>query len=240
MTAIVFLLLMMSFSCSREQAPPVAKVKVPRPSILLVTLDTTRADSMGFESTEVETPALDALAARGIYFSQAWTTAPMTLPSHTSMLTGLYPSQHGIHENSRFLDEDRTLLAERLERRGLLHRGLYLRIPAQDGSSVWRGASITTTTTSARATRNEPPAPPPSGRFRICERHRKGPSSSGSTISIHTTRTLLRSRSDRATRRLRTSARSPIWTRKLGRLIEAFESRNVGADIEDPRGGRSR
>jgi arylsulfatase A-like enzyme/tetratricopeptide (TPR) repeat protein len=118
MTAIVFLLAMMSFSCSREQSPPVAKVEVPRPSILLVTLDTTRADSMGFESTEVKTPALDALAARGIYFSQAWTTAPMTLPSHTSMLTGLYPSQHGIHENSRFLDEDRTLLAERLSSAG--------------------------------------------------------------------------------------------------------------------------
>jgi arylsulfatase A-like enzyme len=85
---------------------------------LLITLDTTRADSMGFESDEVETPALDALAARGIRFSQAWTTVPMTLPAHTSMLTGLYPPEHGIRENSRFLDEDRTLLAERLGEAG--------------------------------------------------------------------------------------------------------------------------
>ncbi len=118
MTAIVFLLLMMSFSCSRKQPPPEEKVEAPRPSILLVTLDTTRADGMGFESDDVETPALDALAARGTRFSQAWTTAPMTLPSHTSMLTGLYPSEHGIHENSRFLDEGRTLLAERLKSAG--------------------------------------------------------------------------------------------------------------------------
>ena len=117
-SAILILLAMTILSCSREQPTPVAKVEAPRPSILLVTLDTTRADSMGFESNEVATPALDALAARGTRFSQAWTTAPMTLPSHTSMLTGLYPSQHGIHENSRFLDEDRTVLAERLGRAG--------------------------------------------------------------------------------------------------------------------------
>jgi len=117
MTAIVFLLATVSFSCAREQSPPEPKVD-PRPSILLVTLDTTRADCMGFESADVETPALDALAARGTRFSQAWTTAPMTLPSHTSMLTGLYPSQHGIHENSRFLDESRPLLAERLRGAG--------------------------------------------------------------------------------------------------------------------------
>jgi len=115
---IVFLATLAGFSCSREQPAPETKLEAPRPSILLVTLDTTRADSMGFESDEVETPALDALAARGMRFSQAWTTAPMTLPSHTSMLTGLYPAEHGIHENSRYLDEGRTLLAERLSGAG--------------------------------------------------------------------------------------------------------------------------
>jgi arylsulfatase A-like enzyme/Tfp pilus assembly protein PilF len=81
-------------------------------------LDTTRADSIGFETSAVETPTLDALAARGTRFSQAWTTVPMTLPAHTSMLTGLYASEHGIRENSRFLDDDRTLLAERLRDAG--------------------------------------------------------------------------------------------------------------------------
>jgi len=112
----VILLVLACASCSPKQ--PEAEVDAPRPSILLVTLDTTRADSLGFESDEVETPALDALAARGVRFSQAWTTAPMTLPAHTSILTGLYPSEHGIHENSRFLDDDRVLLAERLRDAG--------------------------------------------------------------------------------------------------------------------------
>jgi choline-sulfatase len=116
--AILVLLGMVIVSCSPKPSQPTAEAVQSRPSILLVTLDTTRANSMGFESSEVETPTLDALAARGVRFSQAWTTVPMTLPAHTSMLTGLYASEHGIRENSRFLDEDRSLLAERLRNVG--------------------------------------------------------------------------------------------------------------------------
>ena len=116
--SIVILLFAMCVACSPDSSRSAANVDAPRPSILLVTLDTTRADSVGFESSEVETPILEALAARGMRFSQAWTTVPMTLPAHTSMLTGLYASEHGIRENSRFLDEDRTLLAELLRNVG--------------------------------------------------------------------------------------------------------------------------
>ena len=74
-----------------------------RPSILLVTLDTTRADAIGPEARGVETPAFNALAARGRRFRQAYATAPETLPSHSSMMTGLYPGGHGVHENARHL-----------------------------------------------------------------------------------------------------------------------------------------
>jgi len=89
-----------------------------RPSILLITLDTTRADALGFETDKVETPALNALAERGQVFSRAYATAPMTLPAHTSILTGLYPTEHGVHENGRrFVDSER-LLATRLQRLG--------------------------------------------------------------------------------------------------------------------------
>ncbi|MGB7490138.1 MAG: sulfatase-like hydrolase/transferase, partial [Thermoanaerobaculia bacterium] len=85
-----------------------------QPSILLITLDTTRADALGLETDKVETPALNALAERGQVFSQAYATAPMTLPAHTSIFTGLYPTEHGIHENGRrFSDTDR-LLAKKL------------------------------------------------------------------------------------------------------------------------------
>ena len=89
-----------------------------RPSILLVTLDTTRADALGIETDLVDTPALEELATRGLVFSQAYATAPMTLPAHTSILTGLYPTQHGIHENGRRFADSERLLATRLQRLG--------------------------------------------------------------------------------------------------------------------------
>jgi len=83
-----------------------------------VTLDTTRADSIGPEAAGVRTPAFDALAARGRCFRQAYATAPETLPSHCSMLTGLLPAAHGVRENGRTLPEDRGVLAERLRQDG--------------------------------------------------------------------------------------------------------------------------
>jgi choline-sulfatase len=89
-----------------------------RPSILLVTLDTTRADAIGPGAKGVETPAFDALAARGRRFTQAYATVPETLPSHTSMMTGLYPAGHGVHENGRRLSDQTPLLAERLRGAG--------------------------------------------------------------------------------------------------------------------------
>jgi arylsulfatase A-like enzyme/Tfp pilus assembly protein PilF len=105
---------------SSETASSLPRDASPRqpPSILLVTLDTTRADRLGLETDVVETPALDALAARGQVFSQAYTTAPMTLPAHTSILTGRYPSEHGIHENGRRFTDSESLVASRLQQRG--------------------------------------------------------------------------------------------------------------------------
>jgi choline-sulfatase len=83
-----------------------------------VTLDTTRADSIGPEAQGVETPAFDALAARGLRFRQAYATVPETLPSHASLLTGLHPAGHGVHENARYLGAKHPLLAERLRAAG--------------------------------------------------------------------------------------------------------------------------
>ena len=90
----------------------------PRPSILLVTLDTTRADAIGPEARVVDTPAFNALAARGRRFRQAYATAPETLPSHSSMMTGLYPGGHGVHENARHLADTHPVVAARLKDAG--------------------------------------------------------------------------------------------------------------------------
>jgi len=121
--ALVLAGLLLVSACRRaEQPQPGAAggrpAAPPRPSILLVTLDTTRADAIGPEAKGVETPAFNALAARGLRFRQAYATVPETLPSHASMLTGLYPAGHGIHENARYLSETHTVLAERLRQAG--------------------------------------------------------------------------------------------------------------------------
>ena len=70
------------------------------PSVLLVTLDTTRADHLGaYGATNGATPHLDELAARGVVFERAYAVAPMTLPAHTAMLTGLLPTRTGVRWN---------------------------------------------------------------------------------------------------------------------------------------------
>src|SRR5205085_4985118 len=98
--------------CAKESVAP--KPSAPRPSILLVTLDTTRADAIRADTT----PSFIALAARGRRFNFAYAAVPQTLPSHLSMLTGLYPAGHGVHENARNFGSDRAVLAEQLAHAG--------------------------------------------------------------------------------------------------------------------------
>src|SRR3954464_14708638 len=70
-----------------------------RPNVVLVTLDTTRADRMGFlGSTRGLTPSLDALAAQGTVFEQAFAQAPITTVSHATILSGTYPQSHGVND----------------------------------------------------------------------------------------------------------------------------------------------
>ena len=72
------------------------------PNVLLITLDTTRADRLGcYGCRAAETPTLDSLAARGIRFEQALTAVPLTLPSHATILSGRSPPEHGLHDNGR-------------------------------------------------------------------------------------------------------------------------------------------
>ncbi len=101
-----------------SSSTPPASAGAARPSILLVTLDTTRADAIGPDAAGVETPAFDALASRGMRFRQAYATVPETLPSHASIMTGLYAAGHGVHENARSLPAGHVVLAERLKQAG--------------------------------------------------------------------------------------------------------------------------
>jgi arylsulfatase A-like enzyme/Tfp pilus assembly protein PilF len=88
--------------------------------VLLITLDTTRADRLGCYGYQAgQTPVLDTLAAAGVLCERALTVAPQTLPAHVSMFTGLYPVESGIATNGRGrLDDSIPTLAESLKRQG--------------------------------------------------------------------------------------------------------------------------
>ena len=91
-----------------------------RPNLLLITLDTLRADHVGaYGAAQARTPRLDGLAARGARFEHAQTAIPLTGPSHATILTGQYPPVHGVRDNVVFAlgDQHRTL-AEMLREKG--------------------------------------------------------------------------------------------------------------------------
>jgi arylsulfatase A-like enzyme/Tfp pilus assembly protein PilF len=88
-------------------------------NVLLITIDTLRGDALGCDGGPARTPNIDAIAAEGIRFSFAHAQAVVTLPSHASILTGLYPFQHGYRENSGYrLAPGVQTLASRLKTSG--------------------------------------------------------------------------------------------------------------------------
>jgi arylsulfatase A-like enzyme len=88
--------------------------------LLLITLDTVRADHLGcYGHAGAATPVIDRLAARGLRFDQTLSAAPTTLPSHCSIMTGLYAPRHGVRDNGYYrLGSESTTLAETLRERG--------------------------------------------------------------------------------------------------------------------------
>lgn len=91
-----------------------------RPNVLLVTIDTLRADHVGvYGSSLVQTPTLDSLAVQGVRFANAYSTAPTTAASHTSILTGLYPTRHGVRHNGIFqVRKELETLPEQMQAKG--------------------------------------------------------------------------------------------------------------------------
>ncbi|MCD6451952.1 MAG: sulfatase-like hydrolase/transferase [Acidobacteria bacterium] len=89
-------------------------------NVLLITLDTTRADRLAcYGFPEIKTPNLDKLAEEGILFEDAHCDVPLTFPSHTSIMTGTYTLHHGMKDNGYyFLPDEATTLAEILKGKG--------------------------------------------------------------------------------------------------------------------------
>src|SRR5438093_1737555 len=91
---LIFLAAVSSFASAASANAP-----KPRPNVILVTIDTVRADHVGcYGAKDVQTPTLDALAHDGIVFERAISQVPLTWPSHAAILTGLYPFQNGVQD----------------------------------------------------------------------------------------------------------------------------------------------
>ena len=80
----------------------------PRPNVLILSIDTLRADHLGCYGYNTKTPAIDSLASGSILFENTISQVPLTLPSHSSIFTGLYPDQHGVRNNENFVLPEKT------------------------------------------------------------------------------------------------------------------------------------
>jgi tetratricopeptide (TPR) repeat protein len=106
--------------CGSDPKIPPAAPAFPPKRIVLVTIDTWRADALGASgSGKVKTPVLDAFAKTGLYCPKAWASATLTATSHASILTGLQPYRHGVRDNHGFrLSPSVPTLASLLRERG--------------------------------------------------------------------------------------------------------------------------
>jgi arylsulfatase A-like enzyme/Flp pilus assembly protein TadD len=103
----------------RGSSPQVDLHAILNQNVLLITIDTLRADALGSYGGAAATPALDRLAAEGVRFGFAHAHAVTTLSSHASILTGSYPFQHGLRDNSGYrLPAGAPTVATRLKQAG--------------------------------------------------------------------------------------------------------------------------
>ena len=107
----------LAVACGRTTAEVLAQDS--NRNVLLITIDTLRGDALACDGGPARTPTIDALAASGLRFSFAHAHAVVTLPSHASILTGLYPYQHNYRENAGYrLPAGTQTLATRLKAAG--------------------------------------------------------------------------------------------------------------------------
>jgi len=116
-------------SCGGPPSPPVAT----GPSVLLITLDTTRADRLGpYGYALADTPTYDRLAEGGTVFERAYSTCPLTIPSHSTIFTGRAPPTHGVRDNGDFILGDAEItLAERFQEAGYATAAFTAAFPTQ-------------------------------------------------------------------------------------------------------------
>src|SRR5437588_405842 len=112
--------LLLLISCLLLTAPRALAAGNPAPNVVVITIDTLRADHVGcYGYKQIHTPNIDALAADGVRFERAYTPVPVTLPAHTTIFTGTYPMLSGMHDfSANKLNPQQPTLASVLKEHG--------------------------------------------------------------------------------------------------------------------------
>ncbi|MCI0416601.1 tetratricopeptide repeat protein [bacterium] len=112
-------------------------------NIVLITIDTLRADHLGCYGYKQNTsPNLDAFAKESLLFENAYSAVPLTLPSHVTMLTGLYPERHGIRDNAHFAWKQSPLIQLALQKHGYNTAAFISGAPLNASFGLNRGFAV--------------------------------------------------------------------------------------------------
>ena len=131
----VIVLMSLCFRCTT------AETTYPKAPVILISVDTLRSDHLslyGYQASQ--TPAFDALGRDSLVFDRAYAHVPLTLPSHSSMFTGLLPPNHGVRDNTGYaLAADMETLAERLQREGYATGGVISGMVLRQATGISQG-----------------------------------------------------------------------------------------------------
>ena len=129
---------------SRLRTPPAEPTAAPAAAnLLLITIDTLRADAVGaYGAAGARTPALDGLARGGVLFERAYAAAPITLTSHATLLTGLYPPGHGARHNGIAMRAGVRSLAEAFAAAGARTAAFVSAFPLDRSFGLSRGFEL--------------------------------------------------------------------------------------------------
>ena len=212
---LVALVLFVAGACVDGCAAP-----APPTGVVVITLDTTRADRLSpYGFMNVSLPAAERLAREGVVFDAATSVAPITLPAHTSLFTGLRPPRHGVRDNADSpLAERFATLAEVLGARGFLTGGFVSSIVLDPDRGLAQGfqtyAGVTANPTPGEGRRQRRGDAVVDDALEWIERIGDGRTSCGSTSTTRIGPTIRRNRMRRRTRTTCTSARLPSRIRR--------------------------
>ncbi|MGC2151495.1 MAG: sulfatase-like hydrolase/transferase [Terriglobales bacterium] len=116
---LIVLLACAGAAATSKPAHPTSATRAKQPNVILITLDTTRADRMGFLGSDRGlTPNLDVLAKQSVVFTRAYAQVPLTTPSHATLLTGTYPQFNRVEDLGTPLAKELPYLPDLLHQRG--------------------------------------------------------------------------------------------------------------------------